>query len=235
MAQKERITKVLFSVIEEYVKTGQPVGSKTITDKYLKGVSPATVRNILARLEYDGYLIQPHTSAGRIPTEKAYIFYISQATPNTAHSEGQKKFTNAVEQADSEESAVKNVAKALADFSNDMALAVFDKNRSYYTGVSKLFGSLEENDIGFTRELFELIDRFDEVIGEVFHDVPTTPRAFIGSENPFGSSMSSIMVKYKLPNNTNIMLGIVGPMRMDYIKNVKLLFDAVESLKEIDK
>lgn len=72
----ERTKSVLKAVIVSYIKTAMPVGSRTITKVYDFGLSPATIRNVMADLEDLGYLAQPHTSAGRIPTEKAYRLYV---------------------------------------------------------------------------------------------------------------------------------------------------------------
>ena len=72
----ERKLKILAAVVDEYIMTGEPVGSKVIAQKPEIGVSAATVRNDMAALEQMGFLEQPHTSAGRIPTFNGYRFYI---------------------------------------------------------------------------------------------------------------------------------------------------------------
>lgn len=72
----ERIYKVLWAVVDSYISNPDPVGSRYITKKYGFNLSPATIRNIMADLEEMGYLRQPHTSAGRIPTDKGYRFYV---------------------------------------------------------------------------------------------------------------------------------------------------------------
>ncbi len=72
----ERQQKILLAVICEYIATADPVGSRTIARKYGFGISPATIRNIMADLEEMEFLIQPHTSAGRIPTDKGFRFYV---------------------------------------------------------------------------------------------------------------------------------------------------------------
>lgn len=84
----ERKEKVLQAIIEDYVSTAEPVGSRTLARKYRLGVSPATIRNEMADLEVQGYLEQPHTSAGRIPADKGYRYYVDtlmedrEATPD---------------------------------------------------------------------------------------------------------------------------------------------------------
>lgn len=72
----QRSRQVLLSVIAEYVETGEPVGSRAIARRHIRGLSPATIRNAMADLEEMGYLVQPHTSAGRVPTDAAYRFYV---------------------------------------------------------------------------------------------------------------------------------------------------------------
>src|SRR5262245_27307036 len=72
----QRSRDILIAVIGEYVRTAQPVGSRIIARKHMRGLSPATIRNAMADLEEMGYLSQPHTSAGRVPTDKAYRFYV---------------------------------------------------------------------------------------------------------------------------------------------------------------
>jgi len=72
----ERDRKVLQAIIRDYIQTAQPVGSRIISKKYQMGLSPATIRNVMADLEEMGFLLQPHTSAGRVPTDRAYRFYV---------------------------------------------------------------------------------------------------------------------------------------------------------------
>ncbi len=78
MDLNDRKLKVLQAVINDFIATAEPVGSRTLTKKYDLGFSPATIRNEMADLEEMGYLTHPHTSAGRIPSEKAYRLYVDQ-------------------------------------------------------------------------------------------------------------------------------------------------------------
>lgn len=72
----ERTERILFAIVQSFIQSMEPVGSRFITRKYTLNISPATVRNVMADLEEMGYLLQPHTSAGRIPTDMAYRFYV---------------------------------------------------------------------------------------------------------------------------------------------------------------
>ncbi|MBT4008254.1 MAG: hypothetical protein HOF07_03170, partial [Elusimicrobiaceae bacterium] len=73
---KQREDKILRLIIEEFVKTKKPIGSELISQKGMQDISSATIRNIMKQLEEKGYLYHPHTSGGRIPTDKAYRFYV---------------------------------------------------------------------------------------------------------------------------------------------------------------
>src|SRR5215472_692157 len=74
----KRKAYILATVVYEYIATAEPVGSQTLTQKYNLGVSSATVRNEMAELEAGGYLVQPHTSAGRVPSDSGYRTYVDQ-------------------------------------------------------------------------------------------------------------------------------------------------------------
>lgn len=78
MNADERRFDVLRAIVADYVSTDEPVGSKTLVDRHNLGVSSATVRNDMASLEEDGFIVQPHTSAGRIPTEKGYRLFVDR-------------------------------------------------------------------------------------------------------------------------------------------------------------
>src|SRR3954454_9506951 len=74
----ERKLEVLRAIVEDYVSTQEPVGSKTLVERHNLGVSPATIRNDMAALEDEGYIAQPHTSAGRIPSDKGYRLFVDR-------------------------------------------------------------------------------------------------------------------------------------------------------------
>src|SRR5947199_6595057 len=83
----ERDRKALEAVIESYVPTAEPAGSRTIARRFPLGVSAATIRNTMSDLEERGYLYHPHTSAGRVPTDRAYRVYVDGLVPMGLHPE----------------------------------------------------------------------------------------------------------------------------------------------------
>src|SRR3954452_18814738 len=78
MSLDDRKLEVLRAIVEDYVETQEPVGSKTLVERHQLGVSPATVRNDMAVLEEEGYIRQPHTSAGRVPTDAGYRLFVDR-------------------------------------------------------------------------------------------------------------------------------------------------------------
>ena len=78
MNLSERKLKILQAIIADFIRTAEPVGSRTISKNYELGVSPATIRNEMSDLEEMGYLTHPHTSSGRVPSEKAYRLYVNE-------------------------------------------------------------------------------------------------------------------------------------------------------------
>jgi len=87
VAHDERRLQVLRAIVQDYVSTNDPVGSKALAERHDLGVSPATIRNDMAVLEEQGYITQPHTSAGRVPTDKGYRLFVDRLSP-LGHREG---------------------------------------------------------------------------------------------------------------------------------------------------
>ena len=113
MELDERKKQILYAVIKTYLETGEPVGSRTISKYEDLKISPATIRNEMADLEDLGYLMQPHTSAGRIPSDKGYRFYVDRMLANEKKEvEDMKEIL--IEKADKMERLLKQVAKSLA-------------------------------------------------------------------------------------------------------------------------
>ena len=83
LARRRR--NLLLAVVQDFIATAEPVGSLHLASKYSLGVRAASVRSMMAELEIEGYLHQPHTSAGRIPTDRAFRFYVDSIIPNQRH------------------------------------------------------------------------------------------------------------------------------------------------------
>lgn len=206
---------ILSHLVEEHIQTAEPIGSSVLVNKYSLNISPATVRQRLSELESLGYIHQPHTSAGRIPTEKGFKQYAT----NTLNSI--KKFSPAKIIVSKTEDEQKSIAKNLASKSNLAIFWAFDKKNLYYTGISYLLRQPEFSQINRVYDISQIIDDIDEIIDESFNKIPTGEHILIGSSNPFGSFCSSIIIKYKT-NQGPAMFGLIGPMRINYPVIIKL-------------
>ena len=124
MELSDRKEKILDAIIRSYLETGEPVGSRTISKNTDLNLSSATIRNEMSDLEEMGYIIQPHTSAGRIPTDKGYRFYVDNILKDKMSEldEREKKVTEKedllIEKVDKVETLLQNMAKVLANNTN---------------------------------------------------------------------------------------------------------------------
>lgn len=219
LSQRQRA--ILRALIKEYLKTAQPVSSGMLAKTSRLGVSSATVRNEMAELEEAGYIAQPHTSAGRIPTEAAYELELSDLKT----SELKLKQADLV-QLDrlfaNDENAYKAVAKAIADLSDGAVFWAFSKNNLYHTGLANLFSHPEFKQLETVYDISVVIDQLEEIIARIFERLDYGEHVLIGSQNPFGAFLSTALVKYQNQGVSGI-CGLIGPVRMDYSRNLALI------------
>lgn len=220
MDLSERQQLILHTLIKEYVKSAQPVASGILVEKYHLDISPATVRNELMYLEEAGYIYQPHTSAGRVPTERAYLLELAALTNKKRDLKSADKEILATALAASDN--LKPVARALAELSNNAVFWAFHKNDLYHTGLSNLFAQPEFKQTEIVCDVSQVIDRMEEIIDGLFNDLPEGPKIFLGENNPFGSFLGTVVLKYR-QNGVSSLVGILGPLRMDYSRNSSLL------------
>ncbi|MDO8584238.1 MAG: hypothetical protein Q7R83_03620 [bacterium] len=220
----ERLSSLLKTVIEDYVATAEPVGSQHLVEQYDLGVSSATIRNWFSALEEQGYLTQPHTSGGRLPTEKGFLYYVEHfiqtKPPSKKDREALEKAANVVNE---EGRRLKNIAKALAELSGEAAVVGFSDRDTFYTGLSQLFAQPEFRHWENVISLSELLDRLDETLHRLSGKTFTEPRILLGAECPFGPGCASI-----LASTEGGLIGILGPLRMDYQQIYSLVSTAIK-------
>lgn len=134
MSLDNRKVKILKAIISSYIDNAEAVGSRTISKKYELGVSPATIRNEMSDLEEMGFLVQPHTSSGRIPTDKAYRYYVDDLwkklnVPSTKGTEELKKVID--EEAGQIEAIFKNSVRILSQFTKYTSFIVASQLKEY--------------------------------------------------------------------------------------------------------
>ena len=117
----------LLAVIRTHIQTGEPVGSRTVSRQWKEELSPASIRNLMLELEEEGYLEQPHTSAGRVPTDKAYRFFASQCDSNQPPSKADESLICSYlsgAEGEPEEAMLEKTSRVLSLISNDLGVVV---------------------------------------------------------------------------------------------------------------
>lgn len=206
---------ILDCLIKEHIRTGIPVGSNILVEKYSLDISPATARQRLAELEQEGLITQPHTSAGRIPTEAAYNLFIDKI--NTKKISKKNLSIDITDDLDH-----RKTAKQIAKMSNLAVFWALHKHNLYYTGISNLLSQPEFAQLNRVYDISNIIDEIDEIIDNIYNKIKIGPQILIGTKNPFGEFCGTILTKYKT-NSGDGMFGIIGPLRMDYEKNLNLI------------
>ncbi|MEK9166053.1 MAG: hypothetical protein AAB525_04335 [Patescibacteria group bacterium] len=219
----QRQKELLQAIINEYIKTAEPVGSVLLVDKYKLDISSATVRNEMLELDAQDFLGQPHTSSGRIPTERAYQFFVSEGFKIKKITQNQKdKLAKTIKNCRGQDKrqGLKDLAKSLADLSGELILLAFQDNDFYYTGLTNLFSKPEFRNQEIVCNMSTAIDHLDARLAKLFHKVDDQARIFIGSQNPIDQNLSLITVKI---SQMGPLIALLGPMRMDYETNAGLL------------
>jgi transcriptional regulator of heat shock response len=224
---KIRHQKILSAVIEEYTNTAIPVGSNILVEKYGFKVSPATIRNDMTELETAGYLHQPHISAGRIPTDKGYRFFVEEIMKEQKLSlaEQKKMQTEVLKLKAKNQRLFRTTAKLLSSFSGSLAISGSEKE-VYDFGVSELLENPEFQRIDEFCRITEALDYIDENIDAILSKLKDgETKIFIGKENPIKKipNCSMVVSPYKTSSGERGVLAIVGPKRMKYAKNKSLL------------
>ncbi|OGY57165.1 MAG: hypothetical protein A3H67_03020 [Candidatus Buchananbacteria bacterium RIFCSPLOWO2_02_FULL_46_11b] len=211
-------------IIAEYIKTAEPVSSKFISQAGNFDLSSATIRNEMAELEDQGYIFHPHTSAGRVPTEKGYRFFVENYIADFALNKRAKDCLDKVLKPLKyfEPQAVKELAKEMAELSGGAVLIAFSDNNFYYTGLANLFSQPEFIEHRLVASLSRVIDHLDRVINKIYKEIDSEVKIDIGRRNPFAQDCSSVLTRFQCQKQAGI-LGILGPIRMDYKNNAGLV------------
>lgn len=229
-----RLKDVFRIVVREYLRSAEPVGSAHIVSRYRLGVSPATIRNDMAELEERGLLEQPHTSAGRIPTEAGYRMYVDEIVRDhqSLEEKRQRELASAVAELEQDmEAAARKFAKTVAAITGETAV-IRVGSQAYLTGFANLMGKPEFREGDLVRSAMRAVDELDALVGDIERRAGDDVAVLIGDENPFGRALSSVVTVCAVPDVGEAVIGILGPRRMDYETNVALLRYVREQLDE---
>lgn len=233
----QRQLQILKIIIEEYINTAQAIGSEMLDRKYNLGVSPATIRNEMVQLGRSGYLRQPHVSAGRVPTPKAFKLYVHQLMKEEDLSVAEEvsvkeRMWDVRDQIDD---LLREATKALADKTKCVGLAVTSQQKAYHAGYLHLLDEPEFFDIDVTKTVFALLDETAELmslldssssddpmrilLGDDFANKHLQPVSFVFSDFAIGSLRGSI--------------GVVGPNRLNFPYIIPMVRHLSNTIQEI--
>ncbi len=229
-----RQKQILSAIIEQYAEVASPVGSNLLAKAF--GVSSATVRADMAELEQDGYIMQPHTSAGRVPTDKGYRFYVNNLAETKDETPVERRAERAlatrVNHGGAPERTIRNAVDTLVELTHNLGLATIG-NQLYMSGLSNLFGQPEFMHAGQIQEVARLLDNLEPWLQETAPNKPLS--VYIGSENPIGSGAgcSLIISRFRSPYSDNSYVGTLGPTRQSYRDVMTLVRRAGQALEEV--
>lgn len=226
-----RQTSLLKTIIDEYIKTADAVGSENLDKKYNLGVSPATIRNEMALLTKSGYLKQPHTSSGRVPTPRAMKFYIDQLM--------EEKQMSLVDEVKTKEEVwdsrgriddlMDEATRALANKTRSLAVGALKdskkKDKFWQAGHSYVFNNPEYAEMSACQNLFSLFEEVDKLDRLFFGFESTSPLdVLFGEELGWKELMpAGIVSTHFTVHGQPGALGVIGPARADYSTVIPIL------------
>lgn len=239
----ERQKKILYAIIEEYAELATPVGSVTLAKLF--DCSSATIRAEMVRLEQMGYIMQPHTSAGRIPTDAGYRLYVNSLQENL---ENEQKKPTFEEHAQSDRTtkalatriqaqtradyAIRTAVDSLVELTGNLGLATIG-DQLYISGFGGLFAQPEFIQNAQVQAVGKLLDNIKPWLQEVQPNEAIN--VYIGSENPIGkaSNVSLIISRFHSPYSDSSYIGVLGPTRQSYKRVMSLVRHAGLMLEEV--
>ncbi len=228
----ERQQKILQAIVEQYAEVASPVGSSLLAKVF--GVSSATIRAEMAELERSGYITHPHTSAGRIPTDKGYRFYVNNLSDKddiSAERRAERALATRVTHGGVPERVIRNAVDTLVELTHNLGLATIG-DQLYMSGLSNLFGQPEFMNSGQVREVARLLDNLEPWLYEAAPNEPLS--VYIGQENPIGRSAGCTLIvsRFRSPYSDRSYIGVLGPTRQSYRDVMTLVRRAGHALEE---
>jgi transcriptional regulator of heat shock response len=234
MELRERQRSILGAVVREYVRTARPVASQDLMHERDLDVGSATIRNEMLALDELGYLEQPYTSAGRVPTDKGYRFFVDHLLDDSEVSNREQvRIRELFAESDDEEvsdriSFVKDFSRTISQMTGAFTAAgLFDDELFYDVGFSQILKEPEFQDSAYVESFGKLVDLLDDEVRGLCREARNVSEVavFIGHENPLreGRGHAMILSSWQHPAGFGGFLTLIGPKRMDYQHTISLL------------
>ena len=229
----ERQAKILAAIIEQYAEIAEPIGSVLLAKMF--DVSPATIRAEMAKLEEMGYIAQPHTSAGRIPTDRGYRLYVNSIVEGQpAHQDDRttRVIAARVSGSNRADHAIRSAVDSLVELTHNLGLATIG-DQLYLAGLGNLFAQPEFIGGEHVRDVARLLDNLEPWLREAAPN--ETLNVFIGSENPIGrdSGVSLIISRFRSPYSDRSYIGVLGSTRQSYARVMNLVSQTGKMLEKV--
>jgi heat-inducible transcriptional repressor len=231
----ERQQNILSAVVEQYAEVASPVGSSLLAKAF--NVSSATIRAEMAELERLGFIMQPHTSSGRVPTDKGYRFYVNNMTESggvlsLSERRGEKALSARVQSAGAPERVIRNAVDTLVELTHNLGLATIG-SQLYISGLSNLFGQPEFVGGLQVQQVAQLLDNLEPWLREAAPNEPLS--VYIGQENPIGRAAGCTLIisRFRSPFSDRSYIGTLGPTRQSYRDVMTLVSRAGQELEEV--
>ncbi len=239
----DRQREILYAIIEEYAELATPVGSVTLAKLF--DCSSATIRAEMVKLEAMGYITQPHTSAGRVPTDAGYRLYVNSLqekidhTPPVSHerlTEPDDRPTRAlatrIQSQTRADFAIRAAVDSLVNLTGNLGLATIG-DQIYISGFGNLFSQPEFLQNAQVQAVGKLLDNIKPWLHEVQPNEAIN--VYIGTENPIGkaSNVSLIISRFRSPYSDRSYIGVLGPTRQSYKRVMSLVRHAGLMLEDI--
>ena len=228
----KRQEEILNMIVKDYIELAEPVPSEFLEKKHKFGISPATIRIEFQKLTKKGYLYQPHTSAGRVPTDKAYRFFV-----DNLFEEEFKEFEIGDWIEKEIEDSVKflqSLTKHLAEISDSLVLSYLkDEDIFWKDGWEEVLKEPEFFEKDCVSNFLEFLENFEKNIEDL--KVNSRIKVYIGRENPFpkAKEFSTIISKCYFPRGKEGIVSLLGPKRMDYNRNISLINSLTKFLERL--
>lgn len=239
----DRQREILFAIIEEYAELATPVGSVTLAKLF--DVSSATIRAEMVKLEEMGLIKQPHTSAGRVPTDAGYRLYVNQLQEKMENKSAAKKeepempkdrttkaLATRIQAQTRADYAIRSAVDSLVDLTGNLGLATVG-DQLYISGFGNLFSQPEFSQANQVQAVAKLLDNIKPWLREVSPNEAIN--VYIGTENPIGktSNVSLIVSRFRSPFSDRSYIGVLGPTRQSYRRVMSLVRNAGIMLEDI--
>lgn len=226
MTITERQGEILNRIVEDYIGLAQPISSEFLEKKHKFSVSPATIRIEMQRLTDGGFIFQPHTSAGRVPTDKGYRFFVDELLKSEI-----SEFEDVFEIEDIFQKAGKDIfklasrlTKFLAEESSSLTiLNLLERDFFWKEGWEEILREPEFEEKDLISHFTKLLESFEENIENL--KINSGIKIYIGKENPFSKTkdFSIISSRCHLPEGEEGIISLLGPKRMAYDRNISLI------------